>query len=71
VVFGCFFDARKQPYSNFAVATRYRIGCMVVIPGPNLSIAGPSERGKAAFRLFRLLLLLRMDDKVGVEVKTK
>ena len=30
-----------------------------------------SESGKAVFRLFRLLLLLRMDDRVGVEVKTK
>ena len=39
----------------------------VAIPGPDLSIAG----GKAVFRLFRLLLLLRMDDRVDVEVKTK
>lgn len=31
----------------------------------------PSEGGKAVFRLFRLLLLLRMDDRVDVEIKTK
>lgn len=30
-----------------------------------------SEGGKATFRLFRLLLLLRMNDRVDVEVKTK
>lgn len=30
-----------------------------------------SEGGKAVFRLFRLLLLLRMNDRIDVEVKTK
>ena len=31
----------------------------------------PSAGGEAAFRLFCLLPLLRMDDSVGVEVKAK
>lgn len=58
-----FSDARKQPYSNFAVATSYRNRCTMVTPGLNLSIAGTVRTRKSGLS-FDSFTRLRMTSSI-------